>query len=147
MAFEKDEMLRKALLLIAEHQMMFHSEVFALLPISEATYYGWQFNKTEEIQNALFHNRTITKRGLRNKMYNSENPTSWIALYKLIGDEDEVRRLNNETSQPELPDKMTLEIVGVSKKELKEFQDDMIAITSGEVIEINEEGEILDESK
>ena len=147
MALEKDEILRKALLLIEEHGMMFHSEIFSLLPISEASYYNWKFNKDPAILEALSTNRVITKRGLRNKMFNSEHPTSWIALYKLIGDEDEVRRLNNEAAHPVLPDKMTLEIVGVSKKELKEFQNDMKAITDGEVIEVNEAGNIIHESK
>lgn len=138
-------MLRKALLLIEKHGMMFHSEVFALLPISQATYYGWGFNKHDEIQVALETNRTVTKRGLRNKMFNSENPTAWIALYKLIGSEDEIRRLNNETNVLQIPDRMTLEVVGVSKEEQRELQEDLKAITDGEIIEVDEEGKIIDE--
>jgi hypothetical protein len=145
MAFEKEEMLQKALVLIQEHGMMFHSEVFALLPISEATYYSWGFNKEEHILEAIHNNRTVTKRGIRNKMYNSDNPTALIALYKLIGDEDEVRRLNNETNVIAIPDRMTLEIVGVSKEDLAELREDLKSITDGDVIEVDEKGNILDE--
>jgi len=52
-------------------------------------------DKLDTIKNALLHNKRNLKRGLRNKWYNSDNATTQVALYKLVADDDELSRLNN----------------------------------------------------
>lgn len=63
--------------------------------IARSTFYNNQLDKLDSIKNAILHNRRNLKRGLRNKWYNSENATTQVALYKLLADEDELSRLNN----------------------------------------------------
>lgn len=63
--------------------------------ISRATFYNNNLDKLDSIKNAILHNKRNVKRGLRNKWFNSDNATTQVALYKLLADEDELSRLNN----------------------------------------------------
>ena len=56
---------------------------------------GFSPDKNDIIKAALDENKKNVKRGLRNKWYNSNNPTVQIALYRLLADEEELNRLNN----------------------------------------------------
>lgn len=55
---------------------------------------GLSPDKNDTLKDALSKNKKQLKRGLRNKWYNSDNPSSQAMLYKLVADEDELRRLN-----------------------------------------------------
>ena len=55
---------------------------------------GLSPDKNDILKEALSKNKKQLKRGLRNKWYNSDNPSSQAMLYKLVADEDELRRLN-----------------------------------------------------
>lgn len=133
--------------MIKDSGLLFHKEVFLMLGIGHQTYHNHKLNKDQEIQQALNDNRVLTKVGLRNKMFNSEHPTSWIALYKLLADPDELARLNNETLLPPAPDSLKIEVVGVSKEEASKLQEDITAITQGNIIEVNEKGDVVDADK
>ena len=55
---------------------------------------GFSPDKNDILKTALDENKRNVKRGLRNKWYNNDNATTQAMLYKLIADEDELRRLN-----------------------------------------------------
>ena len=56
---------------------------------------GFCPDKNDILKQALENNKKIIKRGLRNKWYQNDNATTQVALYKLLADEDELSRLNN----------------------------------------------------
>ena len=49
----------------------------------------------QEIKDALEENRVMIKTSMRNKWYNSNNPTLQIALMKLICSDEERKKISN----------------------------------------------------
>lgn len=83
-----------ALQLIPRSKLVFQEDVIALLTISRATYFNYKLNEDEDIQSALDRQKVTLKVNLRKKWYDSDSATTQIALYKLIGSEEESDRLN-----------------------------------------------------
>lgn len=52
-------------------------------------------DKLDSIKSLLLENKQQMKRGMRNRWFESENPTLQVALYKMLADEEELSRLNN----------------------------------------------------
>lgn len=97
MAYDTAELKKRALNLIKENNLFFHSDVFNLLGIVSSTYYLHFPSDSEDYQDlnlALLQNRANTKNSLRSKWYKSDNSTQTIALYKLIATDDERKRLS-----------------------------------------------------
>lgn len=94
MAYNKADLERQALEAIKEHNLMFVTDVPAYLACSIKTFYNKELQELQSIKDALERNRVKVKNGLRAKWYKSENATVQIALYKLIGTEEEAHRLN-----------------------------------------------------
>jgi hypothetical protein len=94
MAYDKKKLEKQALAAIREHNLMFITDVPAYLPCATSTFYALELEKSEEIKELMEENRIKVKNGLRAKWYKSENATVQIALYKLIGTDDEVHRLS-----------------------------------------------------
>ncbi len=93
MAYNKAELEKQALEAIRANNLMFVTDVPAFLPCSRATFYNKKLEELESINHALEQNRIKTKNGLRAKWYKNDNATTQIALYKLLGSEDELKRL------------------------------------------------------
>ena len=72
----------------------FFCDLATELGYSRQWLYEIGIDKLDTIQKALAENKRQLKRGLRNKWYMSDNPSSQAMLYKLLADEDELRRLN-----------------------------------------------------
>jgi hypothetical protein len=94
MAYNTKQIEQQALEAIAANNLMFVGDILAYVGCSRATFYNKGLDKVDAIKDALEKNRIKTKNGLRAKWYNSDNPTVQIALYKLIGSDEEVERLN-----------------------------------------------------
>lgn len=91
-----NELEKKALKILEKHpDIYFISDLAEEMDIARATFYNNELDKLDSIKNALHRNKRIIKRGLRNKWYKGENATTQVALYKLLADEDELSRLNN----------------------------------------------------
>lgn len=103
--FNKDELIELSLEAIQKRNLMFMTEIPAYLPCSLSTFYGYHLARSEALKEALSANRTRRKVELREKWYESDNPISQIALYKLIGTADELERLN--TSRQTVDHKQT----------------------------------------
>ena len=82
-------------ILIENKDIYFMYDLAEKMDIARSTFYYNQLDKLDSIKNALLHNKRILKRGLRAKWYNSDNATTQVALYKLLADDDELARLNN----------------------------------------------------
>ena len=67
-----------------------------LLPIAKKTFYEWfpiDSDECNTIKELLDKNKIEIKNGLRNKWFNGNNPLTQMALYKLIGTEEEYHRI------------------------------------------------------
>lgn len=93
MAYKTEDLIKKALIAIEAGELVFMDEVIALLPCSNKTFHNHKLHELQDIKDALELNRINIKQGLRNKWYKSDNATVQIALYKLIGSEDEYAKL------------------------------------------------------
>jgi hypothetical protein len=70
--------------------------VVCLLPCDKTTFYRFfevESNEYNTIKEGLEKNKIEIKNGLRNKWYNGNNPLTQMALYKLIGTEEEYHRI------------------------------------------------------
>jgi hypothetical protein len=96
MAYDRIKIYNQALDLIEKKKLFFIEDVVTLLPISKKSFYEWYPIDSDEcntIKEALDKNKIDVKNGLRNKWYNGNNPLTQMALYKLIGTEEEYHRI------------------------------------------------------
>jgi hypothetical protein len=96
MAYDRVKIYEQALDLIDKKKLFFIEDVVCLLPISKQTFYEFfkvESNELDTIKELLDKNKIEIKNGLRNKWYNGNNPLTQMALYKLIGTEEEYHRI------------------------------------------------------
>lgn len=96
MAYDRVKIYQQALDLIEKKKLFFIEDVVTLLPISKQTFYEFfkvESNELDTIKELLDKNKIEIKNGLRNKWYNGNNPLTQMALYKLIGTEEEYHRI------------------------------------------------------
>jgi len=96
MAYDRIKIYNQALDIIEKKKLFFIEDVVTLLPISKKSFYEWYPIDSDEcntIKEALDKNKIDVKNGLRNKWYNGNNPLTQMALYKLIGTEEEYHRI------------------------------------------------------
>ena len=96
MAYDRVKIYQQAQELIKTKKLFFIEDVITLLPISKQTFYEFfkvESNELDTIKELLDKNKIDVKNGLRNKWYNGNNPLTQMALYKLIGTEEEYHRI------------------------------------------------------
>jgi hypothetical protein len=94
--YNRTKIYQQALDLIEKKKLFFIEDVVSLLPISKPTFYDYfqiDSNELNTIKELLEKNKIEIKNGLRNKWYNGNNPLTQMALYKLIGTEEEYHRI------------------------------------------------------
>jgi len=96
MAYKTSELEAKALEVISKNRLVFIHEVASFMGISKVTFYEHKLNELNSIKQAIDLNKETIKAGLRKKWYNSENATVQIALYKLIGTDEETAKINSQ---------------------------------------------------
>lgn len=95
--YPDDELINMALTAIKEYNLVFLTDVVAYLPISRSTFYYRGLDKSDVLKSEVNNNKIQTKHALREKWFNRDNATTQIALYRLLADDDELRRLQNNT--------------------------------------------------
>ena len=96
MAYNKNKIYEDAMELIKTKKLFFIEDVVTLLPCNKTTFYDFfkvESNELNTIKELLDKNKIEIKNGLRNKWYNGNNPLTQMALYKLIGTEEEYHRI------------------------------------------------------
>jgi hypothetical protein len=96
MAYDRTKIYQQALDLIEKKKLFFIEDVVSLLPCNKTTFYDFfkvDSNELNTIKEGLEKNKIEIKNGLRNKWYNGNNPLTQMALYKLIGTEEEYHRI------------------------------------------------------
>ena len=94
MAYNKQEMINQSLEAIKKYNLVFQEELFAYVPFSGATFYNHKLEELETIKKAFDDNRIRIKGSLRKKWYDSDNFSAQVALYKLIGNDEERKKLS-----------------------------------------------------
>ncbi len=82
-------MKKASLEAIVKYRLMFLEEVFAYVPFGRATFFKRKLHLDEDIKEAINNIRIVTRAGLRKKWYDTFNPTTQIALYRLICTKEE----------------------------------------------------------
>jgi len=101
MAYDTKELERQSLEAITKYKLIWIEEVVSYLPCGKVTFYEHKLNELNTIKDAILKNRNDLKVGLRKKWYESDNATTQIALYKLIGTDDESDRINSQKQKVE----------------------------------------------
>jgi len=98
--FDPAELERLSLKAIEDNNLVFINEVSYYLPCSRATFYNHGLDNLDSIKEALEKNRINTKAKMR-KRWREEDapPVLQIALYKLIGDDNESDRINSQQTK------------------------------------------------
>ena len=97
MAYRIKELYELALKIIEDKNIFFITDLVAFMPCDRTTFYRKfppESNKYNTIKDLLENNRIKTKQQLKAKWYKSDNATKQLALYKLIGTDEERKRLS-----------------------------------------------------
>ena len=97
MANDKNKIYELALKVAEEKKCYFIEQVISHIPISKPTFYSYyptDSNEFNEIKEIIDNNRVDTKSLMYNKWFKSENATLQISLMKLIGSEEERKKLS-----------------------------------------------------
>jgi hypothetical protein len=97
MAYNTEELYKKAIKEIDKKKLFFVSDVISVLPCSKSRFYDFFPDGSDELDNIkekLDENRIIMKVSIRQKLHKGDNTTSLLALYKLICTDDERKALS-----------------------------------------------------
>lgn len=131
MAYDKKEIFDKAMNAIKENDLYFIEDVVAYLPCSKETFYQFFPLKSDEsdaLKEELERNKVKSKVGLRKDWRQGNNPTSQLALYRLIGSDEERRKLSTSYQEitgndgQKLINSVTIEVVR-TREEADESKD------------------------
>ena len=99
-AYDKEMLYKKALEIVkSDNQIVFMYDIIVGLGISTSTFYAYFPDNSEQsndLKQHLIDNRGFQKKKLRSKWYDSENATLNLCVYKLLADDDELKRLNDK---------------------------------------------------
>lgn len=102
MAYKTAELEKKALEAIEKHKLFFIDDLCAYLPCSRATFYNQGLDKIDTIKDALEKNKVEVKAAMRSKWFKSDAPALQIALYKIIGTDEESDRINSQRTKVDM---------------------------------------------
>lgn len=111
MKYDIKKLEAQALEAINKYKLIWIDEVVSYLPCSKRTFYVYGMQEMHTIKEAIEKNRTDLKVGLRKKWYDSENATVQIALYKLIGTDEESDRINSQKQKIEHSGEINIPII------------------------------------
>jgi hypothetical protein len=93
MAYDTAELERQILEVIEKEELTFFSEISLFIPASERTLYNKEMQEMQSIKEALEANKIRHKSKMRKKWRDSENATLQISAYKLLADDEELKKL------------------------------------------------------
>ncbi|MFY7937968.1 MAG: hypothetical protein ACOVOQ_11370 [Flavobacterium sp.] len=96
MAYDKKKIFEQAKEAIEKYKLFFIEDVVAWLPIARSTFWEYYPDKSDEmdtLKELLEKNKVEVKSALRSKWFKGNNPLTQMALYKLIGTEEEYHRI------------------------------------------------------
>jgi len=94
MAYKTKELEKQAIEAIEKYKLFFIEDIVSYLPCNKTTFYEHKLNESNAIKEALTKVKTDIKVSMRSKWYKSENPTLQMGLMKLIGTDEERKKLS-----------------------------------------------------
>jgi len=88
-SYNKAAMKELALDAIKKYRLFFIDDLWAYVPYSRPLFYKKGLDKDDEIRDAILNSKITTKGELRKKWRDNFNPTTSIALYRLICSDEE----------------------------------------------------------
>jgi hypothetical protein len=103
MGYDREQIVTKALRVIDDEQITRVTDLVAYLPISRATFYNWELDKLDVLQEKVNDIKISLKNRMKRKWVEGDNPALQIAAFKLIAEDDEVdkvtlTKVKNETT-------------------------------------------------
>ena len=120
MAYDRVKIYEQAKEVIVKHKLFFIEDIVSFLPCDKTTFYRFfppDSNEYNELKELLETNRVTLKVSMRSKWYTSNSPALQMALMKLIGNREELRRLSMQFIESENINSNTTNIV--SQEEIK----------------------------
>lgn len=93
MAYDTEQLIDQAVVLIQAKKLIFVEDVAVQLGISKTTFYQHKLDEVDAIKEGLQKNKSDIKASLRSKWYKGEQPTLQVLLYKLCATADERKRM------------------------------------------------------
>ena len=97
MAYKTTRLYKKSLRAIEDNNLYFIEDLVAYLPCVKSVFYDHfppDSNQSNRIKAKLEENVIKSKQELKSKWYKSDNPSMSISLYKLLGSNEERRKLS-----------------------------------------------------
>lgn len=132
MAYSRKRLFEQAMQVIEERNLFFIEDLVAFLPCDRATFYR-KFpqgcDECDTIKRALETNKVRTKSAIRHRLFNMDNPTAQLALYRMIATPEERDAISTTktdiTSGGEKITKepLTIEIID-NRNQIEQMQED-----------------------
>ncbi len=97
MKYNRDELYNQAKEAIEKNNLFFVQDIIAFVPCGQSTFYDnfpADSEEMETLKRMLDTNKVRTKSSIRAKLFKSNKASELLALYRLIADPDEHRKLN-----------------------------------------------------
>jgi len=104
MAYDRVKIYEQAKEVIVKHKLFFIEDIVSFLPCDKTTFYRFfppDSNEYNELKELLETNRVTLKVSMRSKWYTSNSPALQMALMKLIGNREELKRLSMQFIESE----------------------------------------------
>lgn len=110
--YDYDEILQQSKDAIVKYMLTMTEDIIAFLPCSLRTFYNYKLHELQELKDLVNVNKIKMKQGLKKKWYDTGSAAERIALYKLLGTQDERDALNgNNRFTDHDEDKTEFEVV------------------------------------
>jgi hypothetical protein len=109
---DEKKFMKKALEVIKRDKLVFITDLINTVGVSHKWFWTTKrFHLNEEIMDALSANKSDLKINLRKKWENSPHPNLQISLYKLLSDEEELRKLSMQNVEQKTEQTVTISFV------------------------------------
>lgn len=92
--YKTEELENTALEAIEAYKLTSVDDIVAFIPCGRSTFYEHKLDKSTLLKDAVNKNKIMMKQHIKKKWYDSDNATTDIALFKLLGTQDERDALN-----------------------------------------------------
>ena len=96
MRYNTTKLEAAALEAIRKNELVFIRDIMYFLPCARSTFYLHNLHSSDTIQKELSKNKIIIKAKIRRNWFKSKNQKIQLALYRLLANGDELRRLSTQ---------------------------------------------------
>jgi len=100
--YDYEELLQMSKDAISKYMLTVTEDIIAFLPCCKKTFYNYKLHEIHELKDLVNANKIKMKQGLKKKWYDEGSAAERIALYKLLGTQDERDALNGRVEEKEV---------------------------------------------